>query len=170
MANTFVKIQTVTVGSGGAATIDFTSIPQTYTDLKIVLSARTNRASSVSDFLSITFNGSTTNRSGRELYGTGTSVGSITLAILGGGLIVGSTATASVFGSTEIYIPDYTSAKNKSLNVDSVSENNGSEAYQDLLVNLWSNTAAITSISIFSNNSASFVQYTTATLYGIKSS
>ncbi|CAB4157866.1 hypothetical protein UFOVP688_53 [uncultured Caudovirales phage] len=170
MANTFVKIQTVTVGSGGAATIDFTSIPQTYTDLKIVVSARTNRASQVSDFLSITFNGSTTNRSGRELYGTGTSVGSGTVAILGGGLIVGSTATASVFGSTEIYIPNYTSANNKSLSVDSVSENNGSEAYQDLLANLWANTAAITSISIFSNNSASFVQYTTATLYGIKSS
>jgi hypothetical protein len=167
MANTFKKIQTVTVGAGGASSIDFTSIPQTYTDLKIVLSARTNRASSVTDFLSITFNGSTTNRSGRELFGTGTGAGSGTVSILGGGLIVGSTATASVFGSTEIYIPNYTSANNKSLSVDSVSENNGSEAYQDLLANLWANTAAITSISIFSNNSANFVQYTTATLYGV---
>ena len=167
MANTFKKIQTVTVGAGGASSIDFTSIPQTFTDLKIVLSARTNRASSVTDFLSITFNGSTTNRSGRELFGTGTGAGSGTVSILGGGLIVGSTATASVFGSTEIYIPNYTSANNKSLSVDSVSENNGSEAYQDLLANLWANTAAITSISIFSNNSANFVQYSTATLYGV---
>ena len=49
MANTFKKIQTVTVGSGGAASIDFTSIPQTYTDLKIVLSARTNRANATDE-------------------------------------------------------------------------------------------------------------------------
>ena len=38
--NTLVKIQTVTVGSGGASSIDFTSIPQTYTDLCLVYSAR----------------------------------------------------------------------------------------------------------------------------------
>jgi len=37
MANTLKKIQTVTVGSGGAASIEFTSIPQTYTDLKLVV-------------------------------------------------------------------------------------------------------------------------------------
>ena len=53
---TMVKLQTVTVGSGGASSIDFTNIPQTYTDLKIVLSARTNRASQTFDFVSVVFN------------------------------------------------------------------------------------------------------------------
>jgi hypothetical protein len=49
---TMVKIDTVTVGSGGAASIEFTNIPQTYTDLQIVLSAR----SATSDvFSQITF-------------------------------------------------------------------------------------------------------------------
>jgi hypothetical protein len=33
MANTYEAIATVEVGSGGASTIDFTSIPSTYTDL-----------------------------------------------------------------------------------------------------------------------------------------
>ena len=37
MANTYVAIATVTVGSGGAASIDFTSIPATYTDLVVKL-------------------------------------------------------------------------------------------------------------------------------------
>ena len=38
MPNTFKKISTVTVGSSGAASISFTNIPQTFTDLKIVMS------------------------------------------------------------------------------------------------------------------------------------
>jgi hypothetical protein len=44
MALTYTAIKTVTVGSGGAANIDFTSIPQTYTDLVLKVSARMNRA------------------------------------------------------------------------------------------------------------------------------
>jgi hypothetical protein len=42
MANTYEAIATVTVGSGGATDIEFTSIPGTYTDLLIKSSLRSD--------------------------------------------------------------------------------------------------------------------------------
>jgi len=169
MANTFVKIQTVTVGSGGAATIDFTSIPQTYTDLKIVASARTNSVT-ITESCKITFNAITTGYTNRYLFGDGSSASSGTGTDSAVFRIPALNATASVFGNGEVYIPNYTSANYKSLSDDSVAENNAAGAGLILSANLMSNTAAITSIKITPLVGGSFVQYTTATLYGIKSS
>jgi hypothetical protein len=172
MANTFVKIQTVTVGSGGAATIDFTSIPQTYTDLKVVLSTRDAYAG-IFDGIKITFNSNTTGYSWRYVEGTGAAVSSgnaSSQAFGQGGVSSGANATASVFGSQEVYIPNYTSSNNKSFSAEGVQEHNGATGYAYLFANLWANTAAITSISITPYQPVNFVQYTSATLYGIKSS
>ena len=167
MANTFVKIQTVTVGVAGASTIDFTSIPQTYTDLYCCVSLRVT-VSAANTW--IKFNSSSTGYTGRQLYGTGSAVGSSsdTNANIGP-LSNDSGFTASVFSNSEFYLPNYTSSNYKSYSINSVSENNASTAYQNLMSGLWANTAAITSISIVPA-SGSFVQYSTATLYGIKSS
>ena len=116
MPSAFVKIQSIIVGSGGAATIDFTSIPQTYTDLKIVISSRVSYATS-GDTPYIDFNGLTTNRTGRALEGSGSAVASLTLTRQGF-IASGSNAATGAFGSTEIYIPSYTSTtKNKSFSV-----------------------------------------------------
>jgi hypothetical protein len=167
MANTLKKIQTVTVGSGGAASIDFTSIPQTYTDLKIVLSARTNRTPQVADIVSLSFNGSTSNRSLRDLYGSGSGTFSSNTTSMYASYAPSAGATASIFGNAEIYIPNYTSSNFKSVSVDSVSENNATESYNNLIANLWSNTAAITSITLTPVVGTLFNQYSTATLYGI---
>jgi len=164
MANTFKKIQTITVGAGGAASIDFTSIPQTYTDLKIVLSARHTTSETSNDVLA-TINSSTSNFTARRVYGSGSSAASDTNARVVG-MTVGASATASVFGNSEVYFPNYTSSNYKSYSADLVGENNASTAYQILIAGLWSNTAAITSISL-APGSGSFVQYTTATLYGV---
>ena len=165
MATTFVKIQTVTVGSGGAATIDFTSIPQTYTDLKLVISSRVSYATS-GDTPYLDFNGLTTNRTGRFLEGSGAAAASSTLTRQGF-VASGTNAATNAFGSTEIYIPNYTSTTtNKSFSVDSVTENNGTTAYQWLVASLWSSTAAITRVTL-TPTSGSFVEYSTATLYGI---
>ena len=81
-------------------------------------------------------------------------------------MLPGSTATASVFGNAEMYIPNYTSANYKSIICDAVTENNATESYQDLYANLWRNTAAITSISFFPGGSL-FTQYSTFSLYGV---
>ncbi len=168
MANTFVKIQTVTVGSA-TPTASFTSIPQTYTDLVLVFSSRTSRASD-SDGMFITFNSVTTGYTQRDLLGSGTAAVSGNSATRYIGETSGNNATASVFGNAQVYILNYTSANYKSYSIDAVAEDNDSSAYVSLVAGLWSNTAAITTIAISPQTGPNLNQYTTATLYGIKSS
>jgi hypothetical protein len=171
MATTFVKIQTVTVGSGGTSAIDFTSIPQTYTDLKIVASLRSNRSAALGDTPAIKFNTSSSNFTNRYIFGQGSGTpASYADADSGLGTMPAPNATASVFGFLEVYIPNYTSANNKSFSTESTMENNATTSYAIIMANLWAQTAAITSISIFSQTSSTILEYSTATLYGIKSS
>jgi hypothetical protein len=167
MATTYTLISSVTVGSGGAANIEFTSIPGTYTDLLFKISGRFS-VDSASAFLR--YNGTTTNGSSRWLEGSGSSAsssndGSNQYGPVHG--IVNSTKTASTFGNAEIYIPNYTSGNNKSSSSDGVTENNGASTTMALGANLWSNTAAITSIQIVPAAGGNFEQYSTAYLYGI---
>ena len=170
MPDTFVKIASVTVGSGGASSIDFTSIPQTYTDLCIKLSARGTGTSNTWTQGVLYPNGSSSNLSYRAVYGVfGTTTGSETGT--GGGAWFGTTVnnTANTFATNEIYIPNYTSSAYKSYSTDSATENNATSNYMALIASLWSSTAAITSIEL-KFPTVDFVQYSTATLYGIKNS
>lgn len=172
MANTFIKIATVTVGSGGASTIDFSSIPGTYTDLCLKVSSRSARAATGTDW-KIEFNGSTSGYKYRRAYGDGAAVYSDESTIAQIMTDSSANATASVFGSADIYIPNYASSAYKSLSSNTVSENNASganSAYQNMYGGRWDNTAAITSISLKSVQSTTFAQYSTATLYGISKS
>jgi hypothetical protein len=170
MAN-MIPISTVTVGSGGVSTIDFTNIPQTYTDLVIKLSARST--SSGGD-CSVTFNASGgTAYSSRLLYGDGSAAASANstgaaFAVWGAGAINRSTTTSSTFANTDIYIPNYSGSNNKSFSTDSVEENNATQAYSELATSLWSNTAPISQITLTPSSSGNFAQYSTATLYGIR--
>lgn len=171
MPTTYKLISKVTVGAGGAASIDFTSIPATYTDLVVLLSARSNRGAD-SDPINLEFNGSTTNDTSRDLEGDGSSAYSGTA---GGSQteiarIPGSNATASTFGNALIYVPNYLSSNNKSSSGDAVTENNGTTAFAKLVAGLWSDSAAITSVKLISQTGNSFVQHSTARLYGIKNS
>jgi hypothetical protein len=176
MANTYVAIATVTVGSGGASTIEFTSIPATYNDLCLLLTAR--NASAGDSNIGLRFNAdSGTNYSFRSLQGSGTAVssenGSSQNMAKRAGVATGNAATASTFSNIQLYIPNYAGSTNKSFSMDSVSENNGNPAYATLAANLWSQTNAITSITLYvneSNTGNNFAQYSTATLYGIKNS
>ena len=166
MANTFIQIgSTVTVGSGGAANIEFASIPATYTDLLLFVSAR---SSTTNDYYRININSSALNFSGLYLGSTGTSVvtGSSSPAF---GRMTQSGYTANTFGNDFWYLPNYTSSNNKSISVDAVTENNSTTSYLDLVAGLWSQSAAITNIK-FVPNTGNFAQYTTATLYGISKS
>jgi hypothetical protein len=171
MPTTYEAIATVTVGSGGAATIDFTSIPATYTDLVMLLSIRDNRATVIDSEAYIKFNNNTSNYSYRYLYGSGVSVGSGNAASYPPMAITCAGATASTFASNSVYIPNYAGSNNKSVSVDGVSESNiASGVYAYLVAGLWSNSAAINQITITPFGGNSFVQYSTATLYGIKNS
>ena len=173
MAVTYKKIASVTVGSGGAASIEFTTIDQGYTDLLLKISGRTAAAQGVAE---LQFNSSTSNLSSRILYATGAIAGSASYAsVIRAGYINGTDFTANTPSNNDIYIPNYAGSTNKSVSIDSVTENNGTDAYSMLSAGLWSNTAAITSIKIIVLNNANgvastFAQHTTATLYGISNS
>lgn len=167
MANTYVKIASVTVGVLGAASMDFTSIPATYTDLLVKISARTTNAG-INDNVSIRPNGNTTNRTAKRLYGQGISALSDSLTDIVAGNIAGATATTSTFGSAEFYLPNYAGSTNKSFSTDGVNESNvATGVAMSIVAGLWSSTAAITSLNLYTESGSNFVQYSTATLYGI---
>ena len=150
--------------NASAASVTFSNIPQTgYTDLKVVISGR--EATGTSLLFTMQINGSSANQSTRELRGSGSSAtsGTNTIATIDQN---GSGTTASTYGNAEVYIPNYTSSNNKSYSIDSVSENNGTAAYMRLSAGLWSQTAAITSLSFFPS-SGNIEAGSTFTLYGI---
>ena len=167
MADTFVKIASVVVGAGGAASMAFSSIPSTYTDLCLKFSVRTNRATYTSELLRVDFNGSSSSQSSRLLEGAGTTASSFSLSTTQVAVATKSASTASTFSNGELYIPNYAGSSNKSISGDSVAENNATSGPLYLGAALWSNTAAITSISLTSTISTTIQQYSTATLYGI---
>jgi len=166
MANTFELIASSAVGSGGASSITFSSIPSTFTDLCIKFSARDN-SSYIANNIDLSFNGSTASFSVRNLYGNGTSATSGTQSNAAG-LAAAANATANTFGNSEFYIPNYAGSTNKSYSGDSVSENNATEAYDWFYAGLRSNTAAITSITITAGSSATFQNHSNFYLYGVK--
>lgn len=161
-----VAIQTVTVGSGGASSIEFTSIPQTYTDLVVQVSGRTDRTVDT-DSMKIEVNNSTTSYTWLYLLGNNSVASSSTAQRA---YVNSDYNTANTFGSAQIYIPNYTSSNNKSFSIETISENNATSGAQtELLAQLWSNTAAITSIKLSPQFGTNWKQYSTATLYGITS-
>jgi hypothetical protein len=168
MANTYVKIATVNVGVLGAASMAFTSIPSTYTDLVIKISGRTTGAG-VTNYIKIGLNGSSASFTERSLGAGGASVYSFTSPGDYLAETVGGGSTANTFSNSETYIPNYASAANKSFSTDSVAENNATTAQSALTASLWSNTSAISSIEL-TPFTGTFVQYSTATLYGISKS
>jgi hypothetical protein len=172
MANTYKLISSVTVGSGGAANITFSSIPSTYTDICVVLSGRTTTTfgTDVGGFCEIEINSNISNGFSRTLIGIGSGSGISTVPSnpAGVGYLPTSAATASTFGNISIYIPNYTSANFKSFSADAVTENNGTVAIASIIAGLWSSTSAITQVKVYPNSSyGNFAQYSTAYLYGI---
>jgi hypothetical protein len=138
--------------------------------LKIVFSGRSERTASAYDSLVVKFNSTATTYVARRLYGEGGSAGSDTVTTQQGAFSSDST-TASVFGSIEVYIPNYTLGNQKSTSSDSVAENNDASAYGvQMIASKWDGTSAITQIDLSGISGSNFMTHTTATLYGIKSS
>jgi len=166
----YESIATVTVGSGGAADVTFSSIPSTYKHLQIRAIARSTRASGVDD-MSIKVNGSSSNGSSHILYGTGSSASAA--GYTGYIPFVSYFPTAgtgsNVFSAIVIDILDYTDTnKYKTLRTFTGFDNNGS-GYISLNSNLALDTTAISSI-VFLMNNGNIVEYSQFALYGIKGS
>jgi hypothetical protein len=169
MAKTFSLIEAKSLSSA-AASVTFSSIPQTYTDLVLKISARQGAENA----FNLRFNGDSSSiYSFIMLGGDGSSASSARTT--GAGQIVArginpSVATANVFGNAEIYIPNYANTSyNKSISVEGVNENDATEIYMAFVSGLWNNTNAITSITILARD-GNLVQYSVFDLYGIKNS
>jgi hypothetical protein len=160
---TYELIDHIEVDASSPSSIEFTSISGDYTDLYIVASLRDTSGNAGAD---ITFNGVSANQTRRVLTGDGSATNSTTGTSIRP--VIGYTSeTANSFGSLNLFIPNYAGSNPKSVSSDSVTENNGTTAFQRIMAGLWNDTAAITSIEI-NTISGTFLQYSSATLYGIR--
>lgn len=157
--------------TSAASSITLSSIPADYTDLLILTSLRSDRANVV-DVTELQLNGSGVNRSSISLQGSGSadSSSSYSDTTTYGGRIALDTAassTSNTFGNGQIYIPNYAGSQAKLASIDSVSENNASNAYQQIYAFLWNDTAAVTSVTLIPNLGTNWVAGSSVSLYGI---
>jgi hypothetical protein len=164
MAFTYSLIASSTVGAGGASSINFTSIPNNYTDLVVKYSLR---VSTTDPNAVLRFNGLTSAIiTGKTMTGTGSAALSSNYSAQSDSYVLTNPSdfTSTTFSNVEVYIPNYTSSNNKSWSIDETTENIATLAYSRLGGYLWSNTSAINSIQL----TGSFIQHSTAYLYGIR--
>jgi hypothetical protein len=157
-------IETIEVGSGGAASIEFTGIAGTGQDLILAISGR-NTYNAADRTMTTTINGSTSDYSGKNLKGTGSSVSSTSSANL---TIQAATTTANTFTSLELHFSNYSGSTNKSMSIEQATENNATDAEAQIVAATWAQTAAITSLAIgFTGGNGDWAQYSSASLYMI---
>ena len=160
MTETYKLISTQTLGSA-AATVTLSSIPQTYTDLVLVLQG----TSTVDDAIMMQFNSDTgSNYSWTQIGADG---GSGIFSSRGSGLSsfrigYGNTGQGS-------HITQVMNYSNSTTFKTSLSRSNKAADDARAIVGLWRNTNAITSLTII-QTSGSFATETTISLYGIKAS
>lgn len=159
------KIESVEV-STPILSVTFNNIPQSYTDLIIVSSARTDRNVFNIDGIKAEFNGVTTGYSVKWIQGDGSSIPSITEAFFAAGWTTQSQNTVNAFGNSLCYISNYTSNKNKLGSTDAAGESMGTSLLY-IANSIWLNTSAITSIALSSSTGNLLQPSSTFTLYGI---
>ena len=158
-------IETIEVGAGGAASIEFTGIPQDGVDLQVVVSGRAQNAVYTSVML-MELNGITTGNSYIRIVGTGSSVSSSGGSGSVIGIAAGGTSTANTFGSTGITIPNYTVNSVKVASADGVGENNDTPSIIQPVAYKTNITNAVTSLKLLLSGTT-FAEYSTASLYKI---
>jgi hypothetical protein len=168
----FESIATVTVGSGGSASVLFDNIATTWTHLQVRFLARTTRVATSED-INLQLNGDTGNNySWHIIYGDGTnpvvSAAASTFRILVPS-VSSANATASIFGAGVVDILDYKDT-NKYKTVRSLggSDRNGAGEIMFESGN-WRNTNAISSLTFTPAAASNFAQYSHFALYGIRS-
>jgi hypothetical protein len=169
MATTYELIDKTILGSSQAI-VTFTIIPQTFTDLKLVYSARTNEVTAAAIGY-ISFNNSSSNFTNTSIQGSGSGTPASFSIARFAAYAPGTTNTANTFSNGEIYIPNYTVLQPHSFSGDASVENNGTEGYNDMFANLWSpSTAAEINRIDLATTASDWLQYSSFYLYGIKNS
>lgn len=173
MANTFVPLAK-SVLTSTSSSISFNSISGSYTDLVILISARTDRPTVQQDPIKIRFNGASvdTNLSYTYVYAVGTSVGASagsSYGLIGYATCAGS--TSNTFSNIEVYLPNYAGSTNKLISSTNANETNATSSNElDVIATSWNSTAAITSITLLPNTGPNFVSGSRFDLYGINKS
>ena len=175
MPATYTLIASNTLGSS-AASVTFSAIPNTFTDLVLRISTRTTNAGSWQNFPYIDF-GSSQTQSTTMLAGNGSASKSRATTGTTGYLLnyddfEGSDSggnTASTFDNIEVYIPNYTSTVQKPMSGYGVAENNTTKSYIQATALLSARTTAISTIRIYSDGQT-FASGSSFFLYGIKNS
>ena len=164
--------------TSSAASVTFSTISQTFTDLLLRCSVRDAGTGSTYGDVYIQYNGnnSAANYSRTYLYASGATALSSRTATGANQLdqidfsASGSTATASTFGSLEVYIPSYTVSQKKAIGAFGVAETNSANAYINAHASLFQLTTAISSLVIGTNQGTQFDAGSSFFLYGIKNS
>ncbi len=166
MANTYELIGSQTL-SGTASTVTFSSIPQTYTDLVVQVSARNNESDNATS-LRCYFNGDTSNITVYEMRAIGSTAATYSISYAQAGYVAAAQSMSNSFGSASIYIPNYKVSRNKVSSGDIVQASSTlGENYLILSARSWSVNDAVTSITLGSGG-GSWVQNSSFCLYGIK--
>lgn len=172
MPSTYTLISS-NVLSSSAASVTFSAIPSTYTDLVLRISARSDRATYPAGY-NLRVNGSTTDGSTTYLYGDGATAGSgrQTANWIQIGQISGANQTANTFTNAEIYIPNYAGSTKKPMSLFNAQEENSASTYvqMDATAGLYNPTTAITSLVFGFTGVYNFVSGSSFYLYGIKNS
>lgn len=167
----YVAIATQTVGSGGAASITFNSIPSIYKHLQLRIVARTTYADTNSGAI-LNFNSdSGANYAWHRVYGdggTGTAGGNASATFARIDRMPAASSTANTFGGFVVDILDY-SDTNKTTAIKSIggydANGNGWSSFNS---SLWMNTNTVSSITFANADGGNLVQYSQAVLYGIQ--
>jgi len=154
-------VSTITVGSGGASSIEFTGIPGTGKDLLVLFSLRDSHASV--GVVQATFNNTAFGTTARAVIGNGSTVSSINSDPLTLGQIPNSSFTANTFGSGSMHVSNYAGSTAKSLSIETVTENNATASEQRITARRNPDTNPVTIIRL--DPFSSFVQHSTASLY-----
>lgn len=150
MPTTYSLINSSVVTTTSVSSITFTSIPQTFTDLQVLYSARCTRAS-VNTGLKVTFNNETTNIVFYNIYNAGTTITSFTQTEGGQsraiGYIPANSSTTKTFSAGSIYFNSYTNNEYKYYTAFGNQETNATTNNINFMITgQWQNTAAITSL------------------------
>ena len=154
---TYEPIESKTLGSATNA-VTFSSIPQTYTDLVLVVNGSTSYNSSA-DAYQLSFNGATTGLSVTRLAGTGSSTYSDRYSTPYAGWI------STEKGADIINIMNYSNTTTYKTAITR-SSSQGSYPQVGATVVLWQSTNAITSVTV-TDTSGNWQSGSTFTLYGI---
>ena len=167
MSMTLIQHYEVPAGSG-LTSVTLSSIPQTHTDLLVLVSSRAGTGGGGGLDLYITFNGSSSGYSGRTLLGTGSTFASQTPG--SSSIKIGqwiNAATANTYGNASIYLPNYAGSQDKAVSADLVAENNGTLSREFISASSWANSSGISSITFEAELSYPIQQYSSFTIFGI---